>query len=84
MDLRKKLINCNTVSDGYFDTRWAFVDAFLKKILDLEGARPKTKGHTVVILCIFILGVNQCGVYLFWALITTLQENINLRPLWFF
>ena len=28
MDLRKKLIDCNTVSDGYFDTLWVFVDAF--------------------------------------------------------
>ena len=28
MDSCKKLIDCNTVSDGYFDTLWTFVDAF--------------------------------------------------------
>ena len=48
LDCRHKLIDCNTVSGGYFDTLWAFVDAFLNEILDLEVARPKTKGHTVV------------------------------------
>ena len=43
------------MSEGYFDTLWAFVDAFSRKILDLEGSRPKTKGHTVCgKLCIVI------------------------------
>ena len=27
MDWRQKLMNCTTVSDGYFDTIWAFVGA---------------------------------------------------------
>ena len=47
MDWHQKLIDCNTMSDGYFDTLLAFLDAFFRKILDLEGLRPKTKGHTV-------------------------------------
>ena len=28
MNWSQKLIDCNTVSDGYFDTLWTFVDAF--------------------------------------------------------
>ena len=54
MDWHQKLIDCNTVSDGYFDTLLAFVGAFFIKILDLEGPRPKTKGHTVVFMFILI------------------------------
>ena len=50
MDWRQKLIDCNTVSDGYFDTLQAFVDALFGKILDLEGARPKTKGHRLLLV----------------------------------
>ena len=31
MDWHKNLMNCTTVSDGYFDTLWAFLDVFYSK-----------------------------------------------------
>ena len=47
MNWRQKLMNYNTVSDGYFGALCAKIGPVLRKILDLEGAGPKTKGHIV-------------------------------------